>query len=67
MFGHDCSHYFPKASKKGDEFICMCSAKWVCIRTFPWAKWNCVGRKGDQNRKEYDERAAQKEGVNGKD
>jgi hypothetical protein len=63
MFGHDCSHYFPKDSKKGDEFICMCSAKWVCIRTFPWAKWNCVGRKGDQNRKEYDERTAQKEGV----
>jgi hypothetical protein len=46
MFGHDCKEYFPNYPEKGDEFICICTAKWVCVRTFPWAKWDCLGREG---------------------
>jgi hypothetical protein len=38
-FGHDCKIYFPKDPKKGDEFKCMCGAKYICVRIFPWAKW----------------------------
>ena len=44
MFGHDCSDYYPKNPKKGDEFKCMCGAKYRCVRVFPWAKWEYLGR-----------------------
>jgi hypothetical protein len=44
MFGHECKIYFPKNPKPLDEFVCMCTAKYVCVRTFPWAKWNYLGR-----------------------
>jgi hypothetical protein len=44
MFGHECSIYFPKDPEKGDKFTCMCGVSYVCVRLFPWTKWNCLGR-----------------------
>ena len=44
MFGHECKDYFPKDPKPLDEFVCMCGAKYICMRISPWTKWNYVGR-----------------------
>lgn len=39
FFGHSCEHHEPKGAKKGDTYKCICGVEYVCVRVFPWRKW----------------------------
>lgn len=41
--GHDCKRYISRA-KKGEVYTCVCGARYILVRTFPWRKWDYMGR-----------------------
>jgi len=42
MSYHQCKQYFPKNPKVGEEHKCVCWVIYVCVRRWPWPKWNKV-------------------------